>query len=267
LTNATRLAALVFLQRTVHHSTATQWALAWMIACAVPFLLAVILAQRMAGGIAFAPRLLLSRLWEGLTFSVSLTSVSLYNDFDKTILSRNGLNIENGFYTLGYRLIDFATTPMIAIDTALLPRFFQSSHLGVKAVAAKAFRSLGIAAPIGVGIAVLLWMTAPLVPLLAGKDFSQVPQVVRWLSLIPLLRGLHMISGGALTGLGKQHVRMGTQMLVALFNVTLNLWLIPRYGWIAACWTSLASDTLLATLNLSVLTWFRAAVSSSPTTM
>lgn len=267
LTNATRLAALVFLYRTVHHSTATQWALAWMIACAVPFLLAVILAQRMAGGIAFASRLLLSRLWEGLTFSVSLTSVSLYNDFDKTILSRNGLNIENGFYTLGYRLIDFATTPMIAIDTALLPRFFQSSHLGVKAVAAKAFRSLGIAAPIGVGIAVLLWMTAPLVPLLAGKDFSQVPQVVRWLSLIPLLRGLHMISGGALTGLGKQHVRMGTQMLVALFNVTLNLWLIPRYGWIAACWTSLASDTLLATLNLSVLTWFRAAVSSSPTTM
>ncbi len=262
LTNITRLGALVFLYFTVHHATATQWAVAWVIACSVPFMLAVILAQKMAGGIAFAPRLLVERLREGLVFSLSLTSVSIYNDFDKTILSKNGLNLENGFYTLGYRVIDFATAPLIAMDTALLPRYFQSSELGVRAVAAKAFRGLGIAAPLGLGIAALLWVTAPLVPRLAGPDFAAVPQVVRWLCLIPLLRGLHMISGSAVTGMGKQHLRMATQVLVALWNVGLNLWLIPRYGWVAACWTSLASDSLMAVINLCMITWFRVAPNS-----
>ena len=145
-----------------------------------------------------------------------------------------------------------------------MPRYFQSSELGARAVAAKAFRSLGLAAPIGLGIAAVLWLTAPPVPRLAGSDFAAVPQVVRWLSLIPLLRGLHMISGGALTGLGKQPLRMAVQVMVALWNVSLNLWLIPRYGWMAACWTSLASDSLLAVLNLGVLTWFGRVASARP---
>jgi O-antigen/teichoic acid export membrane protein len=31
-----------------------------------------------------------------------------------------------------------------------------------------------------------------------------------------------------------------------LFNILLNLWLIPAYSWRGAAWSSLASDGLLA---------------------
>ena len=71
-----------------------------------------------------------------------------------------------------------------------------------------------------------------------------------------------MISGSAVTGMGKQHFHMATQVLVAVWNVGLNLWLIPRYGWVAACWTSLASDSLMAVINLCMITWFRVAPNS-----
>jgi hypothetical protein len=33
---------------------------------------------------------------------------------------------------------------------------------------------------------------------------------------------------------------------VAVFNVLINLWIIPLYSWRGAAWSSLASDALLA---------------------
>jgi len=37
-------------------------------------------------------------------------------------------------------------------------------------------------------------------------------------------------------------------MGIAVFNVFLNLWIIPAYGWRGAAWSSLASDGLLAAI-------------------
>jgi hypothetical protein len=33
---------------------------------------------------------------------------------------------------------------------------------------------------------------------------------------------------------------------VALFNVLINIWIIPLYSWRGAAWSSIASDALLA---------------------
>jgi O-antigen/teichoic acid export membrane protein len=35
---------------------------------------------------------------------------------------------------------------------------------------------------------------------------------------------------------------------VAVFNILINLWLIPAYSWRGAAWSSIASDALLACL-------------------
>jgi O-antigen/teichoic acid export membrane protein len=35
--------------------------------------------------------------------------------------------------------------------------------------------------------------------------------------------------------------------------VALNFWLIPRRGWLGAAWASLASDGLLAILNVALV--------------
>lgn len=258
LSNASRLVVLIVMFFFMTRANATQWSLAYLTSSGVACVLAMVLAQRVVGGIAFAPGLVFRRLWEGLTFSVASTTVTLYNDFDKTIMSRDNMNTQNGFYTLGYRVIDFATTPMIAMDTALLPRYFQLSSGGVMPVVRKAFKSIGISSAIGIAIAAGLWVIAPFIPHLVGRDFGSAVTAIRWLCLIPMLRGIHMIAGGALTGSGRQHVRMWLQVAAAGWNVGLNLWLIPAYGWMAACWTSLASDGLLALLTLAVLTWLGA---------
>ena len=57
----------------------------------------------------------------------------------------------------------------------------------------------------------------------------------------------------SLTGAGFQGARSGIQVLVALFNVGINLWLIPTYSWRGAAWASIISDGLLSILLCLVM--------------
>jgi O-antigen/teichoic acid export membrane protein len=91
------------------------------------------------------------------------------------------------------------------------------------------------------------------IPRVVGRDFSGVLIALRWLCWIPLLRGIHRITGSALTGSGHQRLRTVAQLSVAAVNLGLNLWWIPMYGWIGAAWSSVASDGLLAVLNPVIL--------------
>jgi O-antigen/teichoic acid export membrane protein len=71
-------------------------------------------------------------------------------------------------------------------------------------------------------------------------------EALRWLSVLPILKALHYYFTNALTGAGYQALRARIQAGVAVFNVLINLWLIPAYSWRGAAWSSIASDGLLA---------------------
>jgi O-antigen/teichoic acid export membrane protein len=71
-------------------------------------------------------------------------------------------------------------------------------------------------------------------------------EALRWLAILPVLKVVHFFLSDALTGAGYQGLRSGIQVGVALFNVLINLWIIPAYSWRGAAWTSIASDGVLA---------------------
>jgi O-antigen/teichoic acid export membrane protein len=116
-------------------------------------------------------------------------------------------------------------------------------------------RSLWISAAMGVVVAGITLLCSPLVGIFAGSSFRGAIQVLQWLCWLPLLRGIHRMSGTVLTGSGNQHLRTGAQFIVAIFNIVLNIFWIPAYGWKGAAWSSLASDGLLGVLNLALLAW------------
>jgi O-antigen/teichoic acid export membrane protein len=212
------------------------------------------------GPATFDRDLLVRRVREGLGFSFAGTTQAAYNDIDKVMLSHYGLNRENGFYTLAYRVVDVATTPVAALDAAVLPGFFRLGETRMTKVIKLALKSAGFSALVGATIAFGILLGAPLVPYLVGRDFSGVLIALRWLCWIPLLRGMHRATGSALTGSGRQHLRTVAQGIVAVGNLLLNLCWIPAYGWIGAAWSSVASDGLLAVLNFLLLLWtWRAA--------
>ncbi len=256
LTNFSRLVILVIMELTLHRANAFQWAVGVLISSMATAALAWLCVRSEFGlTIRFDARLILRRAWEGLGFSFAGTTQAAYNDIDKTMLSHYGLNRENGFYTLAYRIVEFATAPITAMDVALLPRYFVLSQEGMLPVVRRVAKSLRVGVAVGVGIVGATLLLAPLVPHMVGRDFSGVLIALRWLCWMPLLRSVHRLTGIALTGTGNQRLRTVAQFIVAAVNLGLNFWWIPVYGWIGAAWSSVASDGLLGLLNSGFLYW------------
>ena len=85
---------------------------------------------------------------------------------------------------------------------------------------------------IRISAALKVWLTA----ILACP--GELPEVVKILALILPLRAIHSIFADALTGAGFQRLRSLIQVGVAVFNVALNFWVISRYSWRGAAWSS-----------------------------
>jgi O-antigen/teichoic acid export membrane protein len=201
----------------------------------------------------FVASLLRSTAAEGLGFSFAGSTQAVYNDIDKSMLSHYGMNVENGIYTMAYRLADLANIPITALDAAALPRYFRQSKEGFRNVRALSSRLAKRAALVGLVMAGCLFLGAPLIPRVLGSDFGASVLALRWLCLLPAFRGIHQLTGSAITGLGFQRYRTWAQLAAATLNFGLNLWLIPAHGWLGAAWASLATDGTLGVVNLMVL--------------
>jgi O-antigen/teichoic acid export membrane protein len=262
LSNLARLVILIGMEVSLRHATALEWSFAVLVASFTASMIAMAWVRSEVGPVALNFNLVRKHLLEGFGFSFAGTTQSIYNDVDKTMLSHYGLVEQNGFYTLAYRIVDFATSPIAALDGAALPRYFRLSHQDMRATCRLAVKSALTAAILGVAIAAAVKMCAPAVPYIVGRGFSGALVALRWLCWIPLLRGIHFLTGSALTGSGHQNWRTIAQFVVAGLNLLLNLWWIPRYGWIGAAWSSVASDGTLSVINSFLLFWMWLRIST-----
>jgi O-antigen/teichoic acid export membrane protein len=250
LTNAMRLLAVGIMTVLLPHSNAQQWAMASVYVSLAAAIVGFVVVSRFFCWPRFLPRLVVSHATEGLGFSLGWSAQSIYNDIDKTLLSHYGLNVQNGIYTMAYRIVDIASIPIVALDAAALPRYVRDSSNGVPSVSRLAVRLAVRASLLGLAMSVVLFLGAPLIPHLVGNGFAAGVQALRWLCLLPAMRGIHQLTGCALTGMGFQRFRTAAQLSAAGLNLALNLLLIPRYGWHGAAWASLATDG-----SLAVATW------------
>jgi O-antigen/teichoic acid export membrane protein len=252
-TSFLRLCAATGMIVLLHHATAFRWSVASLIVSSFAAVASIVLVTALFGRPSFSPQLLVGRVGEGFGYSFASSTSSIYNEIDKTMLSHYGMNAADGVYGLAYRVIDMATIPVFALRDAAVPRLFRLGATSRQDTKRFAFRLLTCAFPVSLLISGALYLTAPLVPWLAGPSFAESVSAVRWLCLIPILRSIHQMSGSGILGMGKQSYRTAAQVLVAGANFGLNLWYIPAYGWRGAAWTSLLADGLLAVLNLGIL--------------
>ncbi len=253
--NALRFIAAAVMMMLLHHATANQWAWVSALLALVVSIFAIAAVIEQFGRPKLEPRLLITSVGEGLLYSMSGSSASAYNDLDKTLLSHYRMNVANGLYTAAYRIIDVVTIPVSSLESASLPRFFEMTKENVSAAVGLAWRVLGRATIFGAGAGLIAFLCAPLIPILLGHAFAQSALILRWLSLIPVFRAVHQITGAALTGTGHQSYRTCAQIAVTLLNLGLNLIWIPAYGWHGAAWASLITDATLGALCWSTLAW------------
>lgn len=238
----------------VHHlqSSALQWAHLYWIATLGVAVFALVLATIRLGWPRFAA-VRRGDLSEGLSFSLSSSSISVYNDIDKTFLVSLGQTHAAGIYSAAYRVVDAASAPIYAVYAAAAPRFFRHGAGGVRSAREFARTTLRRTLPLAVVSAAVLALAAPLLPVLFGASFGDSVHALRWLCLLPVLRALHYSWGSAITGSASQWNRTATQFGAAALNLCLNWLLIPRWSWQGAALASLLTDAALAAASYWVL--------------
>jgi O-antigen/teichoic acid export membrane protein/glycosyltransferase involved in cell wall biosynthesis len=253
MTSLFRTIVAVGMLVTLHHASARQWVVASAAASAVAMIAALIVVTRRLGWPHFTPFLAWRHGKEGVEYAFASSTTSAYNDLDKTMLSHYGMSAANGIYGMAYRIIEMGTAPLTSIQLAAQPRLFQLAESGSDQPIRLGRRLMKHSLLISAATALGMYVLAPLIPLMAGRGFSEGTSALRWLCFIPIFRSVHATSGGVLTAIGRQRYRSITQIIVVALNFGLNVWLIPRYGWHGAAWSSLATDGTLALLNWSLL--------------
>lgn len=185
-------------------------------------------------------------LRNGLGFVFVQTSSSGQTDIDKVVLGANNLELDNAVYSPGYRLAEMSTIPLIALVRASYAEFFRrgSSTITEAMTFARKLTTLAVGYGIVAGIGLLI--AAPLARLILPDRLDEAITVIRWMSFIPLAKGLQYFPGNVLTGSDRHSVRSWIIFGTAIVNVVGNIIFIPQFGWQAAAVTTAVAEFLLA---------------------
>lgn len=187
-------------------------------------------------------RLLVLALPVGAALAVS----ELYFRLDTLLVSVFRPYDEVGLYALSYRMVELiGILPAIVMTSVfpLLARYLQESReLAARTVDAAGDLFVAIGAPIAAGGLVV----APeLVRLIGGDEFAGSAGPLRILLFAVVLAFVSGLFGHALIAGGRQGSALRLGITALVFNLVLNLSLVPPFGIEAAAAVALASELLL----------------------
>ena len=192
----------------------------------------------------------LRHLKTNVLYSTGSSASSLNSDGDKLVLAASGYAVETGQYAAAYRIVSFGLIPVTSLMQVSHNRFLVHIE-GLRGQHLRRSLKFGLLAGIyGVVFGVLLYVAAPLLPLLMGEEFEGSVVMVQWLAPIVCLRSLATFGLNGLMGLDKMALRTALVVANAMFAVVLYIVLIPGVGWEGAAIGTLISESLLV-----VSTW------------
>ena len=232
-----------------------QWVWFYAVSSGIGALIGVVATLRWHGLPRIQRRLLMPSMREGFHFSVSIASQSIYNDIDKTMLARLSSVEATAIYAAAYRFVEAAMLPIRSVAAVTYPEFFRQGAHGVTGTFGLARRICRRSFLYGIGTTIVLFVTAGLLPLVLGKAYGESAAALRWLCPLPIVHSVRAFLTDTLTGANYQWQRSSLDILTAVFNVLINLWIIRAYAWHGAAWSSLITDSLLLVLLYVLIRW------------
>jgi O-antigen/teichoic acid export membrane protein len=199
------------------------------------------------------------RLWRelariGVPIGVAGLIVTAYVKLDQVMLFSLAGAEDAGLYGAVYRFLDQAQFVPAALMTTLFPIMASSwpeDPERVRRIGRLIADYLAIVSLPALGFTLVA--SEPVVHLLFGDDF------LRAADALPILMGAFVVicfgylAGNLVVVLELQRVFLRNALIALVFNVVLNLILIPPYGFVAAAWVTLATEVLVTALTLSAV--------------
>ncbi|MCS6845664.1 MAG: oligosaccharide flippase family protein [Caldilineales bacterium] len=197
-----------------------------------------------------------SALAEAYPFALTGIIAMVYMRVDVVLLGWWRGAATAGWYSAGYRLWEaMGLIPGSLLD-ALFPelsRLWQADRRGLERLVPQARRAMAVGS-VALALAAAL-ASGWLIALFYGDPSAYAPARAVFLVLVWALPAtfLYLLSGHLLYAAGQQRAVTRAMAAVALLNLVLNLWAIPRWGALGAAAVALASEwTLWALLAWQV---------------
>jgi O-antigen/teichoic acid export membrane protein len=200
----------------------------------------------------------MSVLMPALAFSLPLVPHALagwaLEMSDRAILTRLIPLQDVGVYALGYQLGAAMGLLTTAFNAAWVPFLFGTLKAEGEAAHPKLARLVTYYAIalcfVGLGWSLLVEHA---ITLIAGPEFREAYRITPWVVGGYVFGGLYLIPTNLLFWRRQTKVIPLVTLAAGAVNIGLNLWLVPRYGAIAAAWSTLAAYSVLL-----ILTWLSA---------
>lgn len=152
-----------------------------------------------------------------------------------------------GLYSFAYNIGQVMNLGMLSALQAFSPRFVMAQDDDNTAAIGRDWTRMGIGLlALGIGLVLFAREAAYI---LGGDRFLVALPVVPWAVLGYVLRASAGMFAQYAIYRRRTELNAAGTVVAAIANVGLNLWLIPRYGYIAAAWTTAASFGLLLVWN------------------
>lgn len=180
----------------------------------------------------------------GLPFSASTLAMRLQAEFNKPVLAHAGFGLA-GSYNIAQRAVDMASLPLSALQEALWPKLYAQAN------PLPQLRRTGAALLlIAMGLGALLWLAAPLLPLLVGNAYTDAIYVLRMLAWLPLLQvGRSLLSFHAIHHGHMQHISWACLIGGGVSICALAV-LVPTQGVAGAAMASYIAEITMSLLLL-----------------
>ncbi len=175
----------------------------------------------------------------------------IYFRMDTLMLSYLRGNFETGIYGVAYRFLDAIIFIPSAVAAAMFPVIVQLKEVGVGRVKQIYYKSLFFMLAAGLAITALYIIILPFIIREFLPNYSSSIGVLSILALTIPFMFMHTPGVQVLLS-GNEHLKQVIVLSIALvlLNAILNLTFIPKYGVMAAAWTTVVSEIV------SFLTFF-----------
>jgi O-antigen/teichoic acid export membrane protein len=141
-----------------------------------------------------------SELRRGTLLAIGQTAGSVQYNMDRIMLGLVAAPSIVAVYSAANRVILAALIPVMGIMRNLYAGFFNAGAEGILAARRHAFTNLPKVVLVAAATMIGLVLAADIVAALLGRGFEDTAHILRWLSAIPLLRGIQLLLADTLTG-------------------------------------------------------------------
>jgi O-antigen/teichoic acid export membrane protein len=190
---------------------------------------------------------------DGLPFAGQVVFSSLLFKVDAVMLSLMSTEAAVGLYGAAYRLFEstwFLTNALAGAFLAMYTYLDTDTEPTVGSVFGRSIKfALVTLAPVAVVFGVL---AEPLSELFFGADFADAAEPLRLLAPVVVLLGVVVMGSSLMLSRGKASTVIGLTASMALFNIALNLALIPAYEEAGAAAAMLLTELVFGALVLAI---------------